>query len=152
MSTSPRVRYDEDVCAWVDRVAHLIRERKFDELDADDLEHLVDEVEDVGKSESRELANRMAVLLAHLLKWQYQSTYRSVSWETTIKHQRKQVNLALKSTPSLKTRLENSDWIELVWDNALHQAYKETSLPIDTFPEFMSWSFDQVLDPNFLPG
>ena len=36
------------------------------------LEHIAEEIEDVGKSEQRELETRMAVLLAHLLKWQYQ--------------------------------------------------------------------------------
>ncbi len=30
-----------------------------------DLEHIADEIEDVGKSEQRELESRMAVLIAH---------------------------------------------------------------------------------------
>jgi hypothetical protein len=47
----------------------LLRAGCFDQLD---LEHLADEIEDVGKSEQRELANRMALLLAHLLKRAYQ--------------------------------------------------------------------------------
>ena len=61
------VSYDQDMMAWAAEQARLIREGRFDQLD---IEHIADEIEDVGKSEQRELASRMAVLLAHLLKWQ----------------------------------------------------------------------------------
>jgi len=57
--------YDKDVILWSQEQARLLRAGRFAELD---IEHLADEIEDVGKSEKRELANRMAVLLAHFLK------------------------------------------------------------------------------------
>ncbi len=60
MSTS----YETDVVAWANEQARFIRAGQFDRLD---LEHIAEEIEDVGKSEQRELASRMAVLLAHLL-------------------------------------------------------------------------------------
>ncbi len=48
--------------------------------------NIAEEIEDVGKSEQRELASRMAVLIAHLLKWKYQpSRHRGTSRERTIK-------------------------------------------------------------------
>jgi hypothetical protein len=56
--------YQTDVIAWANEQAAFIRMGKFDQLD---LKHLAEEIEDVGKSEQRELASRMAVLLAHLL-------------------------------------------------------------------------------------
>ena len=42
-------------------------------LSALDIEHIAEEIEDVGKSEKRELSSRMAVLLSHLLKREYQA-------------------------------------------------------------------------------
>ena len=57
-------RYDEDVLAWAREQAQLLRSGRYAELD---IEHLAGEIEDVGKSEQRELESRMAVLLAHLL-------------------------------------------------------------------------------------
>ena len=69
--------YETDVVAWANEQARLIRAGKFDQLD---LEHLAEEIEDVGKSEQRELASRMAVLLMHLLKWKFQPERRSKSW------------------------------------------------------------------------
>lgn len=70
--------YQNDILAWSQEQARLIRSRRFDLLD---LEHIAEEIEDVGKSEQRELANRFAVLLAHLLKWRYQPERRGASWE-----------------------------------------------------------------------
>jgi hypothetical protein len=56
-------RYDDDVIVWANEQARFLREGHIDLLD---IEHLAEEIEDVGKSEQRELANRMAILLAHL--------------------------------------------------------------------------------------
>ncbi len=59
--------YEKDVVAWANEQAALLRAGKFSALD---IEHIAEEIEDVGKSQQRERGNRMAVLLAHLLKWQ----------------------------------------------------------------------------------
>ena len=66
MSANPHP-YDSDIIAWASEQARLLRTGQFDRLD---IEHIAEEIEDVGKSEQRELENRMANLLAHLLKWQ----------------------------------------------------------------------------------
>ena len=144
-----KVSYEQDVCAWVDRVSSLIREKRFEELNDEDLEHIADEVEDVGKSEQRELANRMVVLLAHLLKWKYQPLRRGSSWELTIKNQRQEIKDDLVDTPSLKTRLSDEEWIRRVWRNAVYEATRETALT--DFPNSMPWTFEQALDDTFLP-
>ena len=71
--------YDGDVVAWASEQAALLRSGQFHLLD---IEHIADEVEDVGKSEARELAMRMALLLAHLLKWAFQPQRRTRSWSS----------------------------------------------------------------------
>src|SRR5581483_9197759 len=92
--------YEKDVLLWSQEQARLLRTGQFGRLD---IEHLADEIEDVGRSEKRELASRMAVLLAHLLKWRLQPEMRTPSWRKTIGHQRQRVELLLKETPSLKS-------------------------------------------------
>src|SRR5271169_2668817 len=82
--------YDKDVILWSQEQARLLRAGRFAELD---IEHVADEIEDVGKSEKRELASRMAVLLTHLLKWSHQPENQSKSWRATIVIQRKRVAL-----------------------------------------------------------
>jgi len=59
----PPALYDRDIVAWAEEQAHLLRAGRLAELD---IEHLAEEIEDLGKSEQRALASRLSVLLAHL--------------------------------------------------------------------------------------
>ena len=140
------VAYEIDVVAWDDEQASLLRAGLFSQLD---IEHIADEIEDVGKSEQRELASRMVVLLAHLLRWQYQPAYRGNSWRLTIIGQRKDIAYAFKKTPSLKNVLNDFEWVDVVWSKAIAEAATETGLA--DFPESCPWSFDQIMDAGFWP-
>ena len=140
-------RYEDDVIAWADHQARLLRERRFDQLD---IEHLAEEIEDVGKSEQRELANRMSLLLAHLLKWQTQPGRRGASWQITIRNQRRGIDRRLDETPSLRRKLDEPGWWSAVWDDATAQAAQETGL--SDFPDACPWSASEVLDQEWLPG
>ncbi len=140
--------YDADVILWSQEQARLLRAGRFSELD---IERLADEVEDVGRSEKRELANRMAVLLAHLLKWRSQPQSGANSWRATINDQRKRIALAIKETPSLKAVMRDQDWQEDAWLDARTQARKDTSLADDDLPESCPWSMDQACDQEFWP-
>ena len=139
-------RYETDVIAWANEQAALIRAGRFDMLD---IEHIADEIEDVGKSEQRELMSHMTGLIAHLLKWKFQPSCRGASWEKTIKAKRKEIEYSLKETPSLKTRLADHDWFDVVWSNAVAQAVSETNL--DVFPDSCPWRFEQIMNPEFWP-
>jgi hypothetical protein len=140
------VNYDTDVVAWANEQAWLVRNKKFDLLD---IEHIAEEIEDVGKSEQRELASRMAVLIAHLLKWQFQPEYQGASWERTIREQRKSLGFHIKQVPSLKSKLLNPEWQNAVWADAVTIAIRETGL--DNFPETCPWTIDNILSHNWLP-
>lgn len=139
-------RYETDVVAWASEQAALLRSRKLSEID---IEKIAEEIEDVGKSEQRELASRMTVLIAHLLKWKYQPARRGTSWERTIKAQRKEVLYSLKESPSLKTKLEDEDWLDVIWSKAVALATTETGL--DVYPEAGIWSIKELLSPEFYP-
>src|SRR3978361_112069 len=79
--------YETDFYEWTQEQARLLRERRFDDLD---LESLVDEVEGVGRSDKHQIESRVAILLAHLLKWKFQPGGRSSGWAGTIVEQRSQ--------------------------------------------------------------
>jgi len=140
------VTYDKDVLAWSAEQAELIRSGQFDKLDID---HIADEIEGVGRSEKRELASRMAVLLAHLLKFHAQPTHRGPSWDRTIREQRKQVLRKLEETPSLAPLLQEDRWVDGVWGDAVTQAISETGL--SAFPDTIPWAMNVVLGENWLP-
>ena len=133
-------RYETDVLAWSNEQARLLRAGQFGLLD---LEHIAEEIEDVGKSEQRELASRLAVLMAHLLKWHYQPERQSARWQRTIKEQRRALTFHLKQVPSLQTRLADAEWLGAIWADAITRAIEETGM--GGFPEECPWA---VADPQ----
>lgn len=143
-----KTSYDSDVIAWAQEQANLLRSRQFSHLD---IEHIAEEIEDVGKSEQRELASRMAVLLAHLLKWEYQPERRGSSWEDTIRTQRARIERRICKTPSLKSSLTDADWQADAWDDAVDDAVKETGIARKVFPKSCPWSIEQIMSQDFYP-
>lgn len=139
--------YETDFYAWANEQAALLRAGK---LDAADIEHIAEEIESMGKTEKRELISRLKVLFMHLLKWQFQPVGRSVSWQLTIKEQRREVARHLADNPSLKARLPET--MADAYGDAIIAAARETSLPENTFPAECLWSFEQIMDPDFWPG
>lgn len=146
MTLRAGTRDETDIVAWANEQAALLRAGKFSELD---IEHIADEVEDVGKSEQRELASRMVVLLGDLLKWHFQPERRGKSWQGTIREQRRATALHLEDVPSLNTKLRDQRWLAVIWADAKAKAYQETNL--GDFPGDCPWVVDAVLDQEFLP-
>lgn len=139
-------RYEQDIVAWAIEQAALLRAGN---LSALDFEHIAEEIEDVGKSEQRELAHRMTVLLAHLLKWRFQPGRQGASWQRAIKEQRRALAVALRKTPSLRKALTDPDWVTGAWADAVSKSAEDTGL--DLFPESCPWTMEQVLDLEFYP-
>ncbi|KJU82601.1 protein containing DUF29 [Candidatus Magnetobacterium bavaricum] len=95
--------YEVDFYQWVFYNADLLRQGRFTEID---LENIIEELEDMGRNNKRELLSRLMVLIKHLLKWQYQPKRRSKSWSTTIDNQRTDIKFLLEDSPSLKNNIE----------------------------------------------
>jgi hypothetical protein len=71
--------YEQDLCAWSEVQADLLRRRRFAELD---LEHVVEEIEDVGGSLYREVRSRIRTIIEHLLKLEHSAaTDPRTGWE-----------------------------------------------------------------------
>lgn len=139
--------YETDFYAWANEQAALLRAGK---LSAADIEHIAEEIESMGRSEKRELVNRLAVLLLHLLKWQFQPALRGASWEATITVQRDDLEDHLRDNPSLRAKLDQA--ITDAYRKAAIMAVGETGLAKSSFPPVCPWSFDQVMDAGFWPG
>jgi len=141
------VAYETDFYAWLIHNADLLRQGKLAEID---LLNVAEELESMGRSQQNELISRLGVLLAHLLKWQYQANLSSRSWNSTIVEQRLRVTRLLKTSPSLKHRL--AERIAEAYTEAVKIAGAETNLPKQTFPETCPYSFEQILDEDFYPS
>ena len=138
--------YNSDFYGWTKTQAQLLREEKWEILDK---LNLIEEIETLGRQERRELTNRLALLLGHLLKWQHQPEKRSNSWLATIREQRTQIKRILADSPSLKSYLEEA--FLLSYQDGINLAVKETNLPYETFPENCHYEITQILEPEFLP-
>ncbi len=138
--------YDQDLYGWALEQAALLREHKFDQID---LVHIIEEIEDVSKSEKRALQSFLETLLMHLLKWQYQPAFQGRSWKFTIIEQRKRIQGHLQENPGLKSKL--SELIDIAYGYAVTGAVRETGLSFSTFPEICPWTFEQFMDNAFWP-
>jgi hypothetical protein len=135
-----------DYHAWILRIANLVRQKRFEEINP---EELAEELENMGVKERREMTNRMMILIAHLLKWQFQADNRSRSWYGSIFEQRKQILRELKLSPSLKPYISTA--IFEAYPDAADLAIRETKLPSHFFPETCPYSIEQLLDYDFFP-
>ena len=138
--------YDKDFLLWTEETGRLLRAGRLDELD---IEHIAEEIEDMGKSQRRELESRLRVLLAHLLKWGWQRDKRSNSWKATAANQRAELRRLFRDSPSLRNQLPES--VAESYRDAVEGASLETGLPADTFPQRCPFTSEQILDRDFLP-
>ncbi|HET6522023.1 MAG TPA: DUF29 domain-containing protein [Geminicoccaceae bacterium] len=90
--------YDEDFYVWTGRQADLLRARRFDELD---LENLIEEVGDLGGALKSSVLNNARVIMEHLLKLQFSpATDPRTGWaETVVEHR---TRLESDLTPRLR--------------------------------------------------
>ena len=138
--------YDRDFYEWTVRNAELLRTGRAREAD---LQHIAEEIEDMGKRERRELLSRLSTLMAHLLKWQAQPDRRGNSWSATIRLQRKEIGELLSQMPSLRRYLVQN--LAKAYDYGVVTAMAETGLPAEAFPSTCPFAFDVLLDEQFLP-
>ena len=138
--------YEQDYYGWANEQAALLRAGN---LGAADIGNIAEEIESMGKGEKRELVNRLAVLLLHLLKWQFQPGNRGKSWQITIRAQRTQIARHLAENPSLKSELAQA--MREAYADATLEAERETDLPETTFPADCPYSFQIAMQNDFWP-
>ena len=130
--------YERDETAWLEAMAQLMRDRRLDELD---YENLGEYLADMARRDRREVECRLAVLIAHLLKWVHQPRRRSGSWRATIEVQRQELARLLESG-TLRNHAEAV--LRRVYADGVRQAAAETNLTVSTFPRECPYTLDQL--------
>jgi hypothetical protein len=130
--------YDSDYLLWTQETIAKLKARDFDHVD---LENLIEEIEDLGRSRKDELKSRLNTLLEHLLKRLYVDMPQEFNgWERTIREQRKRLEWLLDDNPSLKTLWDKS--FDIAWCYAIKEVreeYKKTTF-------FDTWQFSRDVD------
>lgn len=138
--------YETDFQRWLLKNAHLLREGRFGEVD---IMNVAEELEDMGRSEHRALGSHIAVLLLHLLKWQFQPTHRGSSWQLSIDNARDAIEELLNESPSMRGGVP--ELIENKYRIARRNTVTETGLSARAFPEQCPYTPEQVLMHGYLP-
>jgi len=147
--------YDNDFQSWIDLTIQQLKNREFDSID---LENLIEELTNLGKSEKNTLKSNLMILLTHLLKLQVQSdapdSMKISLYNSVIEH-RQRVLSNLEDTPSLKNFL--SEAIDKAYPQARKLAIKESKFAAfgvripneDEYPNTCPFSPEQILDEEF---
>jgi hypothetical protein len=138
--------YDQDFYTWALESAQALREGRFAGLD---IEHIAEELEDMGESRSRALESQLTRLLAHLLKWHCQPEGRpwcENSWRASIRDARREIEAILEENPGLKPKVR--ELFEDAYASAVDRAIVETNLPESRFPAACPWSLEKTMDPE----
>ncbi len=131
-------KYHQDFVVWCEDTVAKLKDRDIEGLD---FEALIEEIESLGLRDKRELNSRLGGLLAHLLKRLYVKSsddYRG--WQNTIADQRREMELLIEQSPSLKNYFV--EVFEDSWRHALkrvRQDYSKVQFPHE-------WQFSQDLE------
>lgn len=147
--------YEKDFQIWLQQTICHLQKGEFSALDID---NLIEELTELGKSEKRTLESNLMILLAHLLKLKVQydaPPSMKDSWYRSVIEHRQRVHKNLRDTPSLKSYLETA--IKEAYSDARKIAIKEGKLaqfgvriPQESeYPKSCPFSQEQILDEDF---
>jgi len=146
--------YNKDFYGWIYHNIELIRLGQWEAIDKT---LLIEELESMAKRDKHELISHLIILIAHLLKWQFQLKqlsqtwieFEGKSWKRSIDEQRKQIQRQLNMSPSLKSYLLQA--VAESYEDAVALASKETQLSITLFPPHCPYAIEQLFDEDFYP-
>ncbi|NET02191.1 MAG: DUF29 domain-containing protein [Sphaerospermopsis sp. SIO1G1] len=147
--------YDRDLQLWIEKTIQQLQNREFGSLD---IEHLIEELVDLGKSEKNALKSNLKILLAQLLKLKIQNDVPNTmktSWYSSVVEHRQRVLDNLEDTPSLKSFLTEA--VDKAYPDGRKLAIKEGKLakfgirlPQESeYPMSCPFSIEQILDEDF---
>lgn len=147
--------YDRDLQLWIEQTIQQLQNREFAELD---VEHLIEELIDLGRAEKNALKSNLTILLAHLLKLRVQDDVPEQmkgSWYSSVLEHRQRVLDNLADTPSLKSLM--AEMVEKAYQSGRRLAVKEGRLakfgvrvPAESdYPIICPFEIEQILDEDF---
>ena len=155
MKTAMNQLYEQDLQLWIEQTINQLKNGEFRSLD---IEHLIEELVDLGKSEKNALKSNLKILVGHLLKLRVQfdapETMKG-SWYSSVLEHRQRVLDNLADTPSLRRFLPEA--VEKAYGDGRKLAIKEGKLakfgvqvPKESdYPIHCPFSIEQILNEDF---
>ena len=132
--------YDRDFNLWVQETKLKIQNRDFENMDWD---NLLDEIDDMGKSEKRSLERYLQRLIEHILKLQYWESEKERNykhWQSEVINFRNLIKRLLKRNPSFNRYME--DVYQELFENAIARLKVEFEIPPNSFVELKTMMSD----------
>jgi hypothetical protein len=141
--------YEDDFPLWAERQAALLRAKRFDELD---LENLIEEVEDLSRRERDTVESHVETILEHLLKLELSNATRPRrGWLVTLDKQR--ARLARKMTTTLRNHLEAElPTLYAGLRRPVARQLEKDGASSKSLPAVCPYTLKQILDPDWLPA
>jgi len=150
MTANPASKYETDYVTWTREQAEMLRARHWDSLD---LEHLIEEIEDLGDNKLDAFEGALTRVIEHLLKLQYSTAAEPRrGWEvSSIATHRVNAARRLRRASPLR-KLADLDSIYADGRRLAAESFKGFG---DTDPAVLPaecpYTLDQLLDPDWLP-
>jgi hypothetical protein len=122
--------YEQDYSLWLEKTVSLLKNKDFEQLD---LEHLIEEIEGLNKSDRCEIYNRLVVWFEPQLKlnyWHEELEQNRRGWQLTVNEQSRKIKRILKDSPSLK------NYVKEIGNEAYRDALDNTILITDLRDRF----------------
>lgn len=144
-SINLRKLYEIDDYLWIQETVKLLQEKKFNDLD---LDNLIEELEDLGKARRKRIESLLEQIIRHILLWQYWQEERNRCdrhWQGEIFSFRRQINKDL--TTNFYNHL--SQELANIYDDAWGYVTRKSGL--NNLPEKCPYTLEQLLDENWFP-
>lgn len=151
--------YDKDFFLWTQRQAELLRHAARDRINVPiDWENVAEEIESLGKSDTREVKSLARHILVHLIKLQVSTQTEPRShWQHEIAVARDTLDDVLCDSPSLKARFPAL--VEEQWPKAIREAQRKldgdrraaAALRSLVYLKLAGSDAAKVLDPEYFP-
>jgi Domain of unknown function DUF29 len=146
MAVIAKTLYGIDFVEWSAQTAALLRQRRFDEID---IENVAEEIRSLGDSELKGALSQLRRLLMHLIKQKIQPERDGPSWRASIRNARSELIDAIRVSPSLRRKV--ADELPEIYRRALDDARYETGLAGAGAPEECPFTLDRLIEGDPMP-
>lgn len=134
--------HDHDFNLWIEEVKERIKNQNFEDMDWD---NLLDEIDDMGKSQKRSLESYLELLIAHVLKLQYWESEREKNtkhWKVEVANFRNRINRLLRQNPSFSKYM--TEVYAEIFQDAVRTWRIEFHIPENSFVEL-----EQIMQDDY---
>jgi hypothetical protein len=143
MAVIAKTLYGSDFAEWSAQTVELLRQRRFDEID---IENVAEEIRSLGDSQFQGARTQLRRMLMHLIKQKIQPERDGAGWRASIVNAQLEILDAIDSSPSLRRRL--IDRLDQTYRQAIKSARYETGLDAAEIPAECPFTLNQLLEGN----